>query len=194
MTGVKNPLPSGCCVNDGDCNDNDACTLDSCDGDTNECREILICDIPTPGGDPSQRACRVNGDCNDGNKCTNDICQSGLCLNTVNTSEEGCCDDVGDCPTFPCTTAFCNFVSHVCVYQRRLNCDISSTVSQDDSNVTPSPSPTPGSSAEEDSTDTGDIAGAIAGFVILIGLIIIFIIIVAIICVKNLIQKIRGDS
>eukprot|EP01096_Ripella_sp_DP13-Kostka_P010261 TRINITY_DN400_c0_g2_i1.p1 TRINITY_DN400_c0_g2~~TRINITY_DN400_c0_g2_i1.p1 ORF type:complete len:237 (+),score=81.50 TRINITY_DN400_c0_g2_i1:182-892(+) len=187
VVSVKDPLPKNCCRRDTDCNDGDACTLDLCDVESNECKRTVVCE--SPNGVPTQRACLFNSDCDDGNSCTTDVCRNDLCSNTVTTPiEKGCCLNVqDDCPAFPCTTAFCNFLTHRCVYQQRINCDITASPG---TSPTPSPSPV----AEEDSTDEGDIAGAIAGFVILIALIIIFLLIVAIICIKNLIQKIRGDS
>lgn len=191
-TSVPNPLPSGCCLTDANCNTNDFCTTGVCDKDTNKCQIIATC--TSPNKTPTPKPCQFKSDCNDDNDCTTDVCVNNLCVNTViQPLPERCCLSGSDCPIFPCTVANCNFFNHQCHYNARPDCVLSSTVTEIDNEPSPTPTATP-SSEGDDSTDTGDIAGAIAGFVILITLIIIFILIVGIICVKNIYQKIRGDS
>lgn len=74
------PIP-GCCNVAADCDDNDACTLDSCDG--NACVH-----------DPIPGCCHTAADCDDADPCTEDICNGGMCEN--NPIAE-CCSDVSDC-------------------------------------------------------------------------------------------------
>ena len=104
------------CLTDGDCDDADPCTDDTCTaGDCTYTYNSASCDdgifctlIDTCGagacvgtGDtcPGQMCdetnqacveCFTDVDCDDGNDCTSDTCLSGLCINTNNTDP---CDD-----------------------------------------------------------------------------------------------------
>jgi len=88
-------LAAAGCLSDADCDDGDACTVDSCSGGV--CSNNLIdCD--------DADACTVDSciagacfndaiSCDDGNACTDDMCFDGLCENTFPACglEDGCC-------------------------------------------------------------------------------------------------------
>jgi len=72
-------LPS-CCLNLGNCMDDDPCTINSCNK-SNVCETI---ELAPPF------CCYKLEDCDDGNKCTADICDpSGICLHPPSTAD-GC--------------------------------------------------------------------------------------------------------
>jgi hypothetical protein len=96
----------GCCATNGDCNDGNTCTTDSCGplgGDGKG-----ACQYALQGGctcTPAQVAAGTN--CNDNNPCTADSCVGGLC---VNSELAGCCVDKFDCNDgSPCTYDYCIF-------------------------------------------------------------------------------------
>ena len=79
------------------CDDNDGCTLDACDGGSGTCINGAITGC---GGN-----CKADGDCNDGNPCTTDSCAAGKCAVAVNTLP---CDDKDLCTeTDICGNGFC---------------------------------------------------------------------------------------
>ncbi len=105
------------CLVDGDCDDANGCTDDSCAAgvcqfvsNADACDDGLFCngaDVCSGGacthaGDPctvpdlcneasdSCVTCLVNGDCDDGNVCTTDFCSGGACFNFNNAVS---CDD-----------------------------------------------------------------------------------------------------
>ncbi len=78
----SNQPVAGCCKVDADCEDGDACSIDTCVA--GKCQAVF---------DPT--CCKGDVDCDDSNPCTNDVCDAGKCLNAPNNNP---CDD-GD----PCT-------------------------------------------------------------------------------------------
>ena len=99
------------CVEDIECNDLDACTIDFCDNgtcstiprvcfDKNECTDDTC--------DPLLGCIFVNLNgtmCNDTNLCTDDICQNGWCISTPKS-----CTSDGN----PCTDEVCNNSNGLC--------------------------------------------------------------------------------
>ena len=88
---------SGCapCATAADCNDNNVCTYDSCDGG-------VCSNTPTEGCTP----CTTAADCNDNNACTTESCIGGVCRNT---RISGCCTTLTDCDDHnACTTDTCD--------------------------------------------------------------------------------------
>lgn len=71
------------CFDDGSCNDGDACTMDRCNLDTNECVNTDISDS-----------------CDDGDACTEDSCDSET--GCINTDISAGCDDGEDCTVDSC--------------------------------------------------------------------------------------------
>jgi nitrous oxidase accessory protein NosD len=80
------------------CNDGNACTVDSCNG-------VSGCiNVPIPGCRP----CGVAADCNDNQPCTLDTCVSGVCQNT-NVADGTTCLDGNVCNgTEICFSGICN--------------------------------------------------------------------------------------
>src|SRR2546426_20064 len=80
------PATAGCtlCTTAADCDDQNACTTDSCDG---VCHNTALAGC-TP--------CSTPADCNDQNACTTDTCDAGVCHNTAIA---GCtpCSTASDC-------------------------------------------------------------------------------------------------
>jgi hypothetical protein len=83
-----------------DCDDQNACTIDSC-GEPNGCQHIPVV-------------------CDDGNLCTQDVCdvQQG-CLHVP---VAGCCQTNTDCATDACTTGI-QCVAHTCTAGTAKSCD-----------------------------------------------------------------------
>ena len=122
---------SGACVgsNPIDCNDNNACTTDSCSGGT--CSHVSVADGTTCDDgdactqtDSCQSGACVGGNpvnCNDGNSCTDDACNTttGLCIFIAN--DTNACTD-GDV----CTTDACS--GGACVHDASGACGVSGTV------------------------------------------------------------------
>ena len=95
-----------CCKTVLDCDDDDFCTVDSCDtsGPSGKCVHAK-----TP------ECCHDNPDCDDGKYCTGDSCN--VATNTCKhlQSDPNCCDFVADCDDGKfCTAANC--VNHSCFY------------------------------------------------------------------------------
>lgn len=94
------------CVEDGDCNDGDACTLDDCV--SNACVYTPITTdtdgdgIPNCSDDCPNVAGEVGSTCNDNNPCTiNDALNAACnCVGTASgdTDGDGICDAVDECP------------------------------------------------------------------------------------------------
>ena len=101
LTGPCATLGENCCVKDGDCDDSNSCTTDTC---------------PTPGGkcqhDPVPNCCLVDGDCNDGDLCTTDTCSGGTCQAAPIA---GCCNSNADCTDSDlCTVDICSGPGGTC--------------------------------------------------------------------------------
>ena len=91
------------------CNDNQECTVDTCNGDTHSCEHELNCE---DGNECTVDSCveaacvhvKDNALCDDDNPCTADICGSFGCTYAVNNGP--CSDDLD------CTTGDTCFVGH----------------------------------------------------------------------------------
>src|SRR5439155_1450478 len=95
-----------------DCNDNNVCTLDSCDPMTGMCHFA-----PQPG------CCNTDADCDDGIACTEDTCDTG----THACSHTDTCDDGVFCNG----VETCNTNTGMCGHGTPVNCDDSSPCTTD---------------------------------------------------------------
>jgi hypothetical protein len=94
-----------------DCNDNNACTTETCAGGI--CGHTPIEGCTPCGADPN--------DCNDHNGCTTDTCSEGVC---VNAPIEGCvsCTTAAECDdNNGCTNDVCD-PNEVCQHEPREGC------------------------------------------------------------------------
>ncbi len=73
----------GCCKQDADCNDDNACTADKCGKSNGACTNTYV-------GGPN--CCANDADCADGDDCTLDRCVGGKCGHDVS-----CCKLAKDC-------------------------------------------------------------------------------------------------
>ncbi len=117
----SNPALAGCklCTADIDCDDQNVCTYDTCNGGV--CSNTAI-DGCTP--------CTTTADCDDHNPCTFDSCDGGVCSNTA---LEGCkpcttaadCDDQNACTTDSCRSGVCRntAISHCTPCTTVSNCN-----------------------------------------------------------------------
>lgn len=112
------------CENDGDCDDDDECTIDLCHGSPQTCsnQAIITCEdddgcCPTgcnQGNDNDcSNECTYAYDCNDQDPCTEDSCDGTNCvydeITTCNEFEpDGCCPD--SCT--PSTDADCQDINY----------------------------------------------------------------------------------
>ena len=117
-----NSDPSDCinfqaCASDGECDDGNSCTVDTCDTVVGACQHTPDTGSPCDDGD----ACTANNtctslgfcdggsalNCDDNNSCTDDSCDSATgCVNLNNTSP---CDDGNACTTVDtCGSGTCN--------------------------------------------------------------------------------------
>jgi parallel beta-helix repeat protein len=90
------------CSTATDCNDDDACTMDTCGG-TGQCNHSAV-----------MGCCRTAADCNDNTDCTTDSCNTSnsTCVHTV---VAGCCMSTADCNDGnACTADGCNLATHQC--------------------------------------------------------------------------------
>lgn len=69
--------PPASCTSSSDCDDGDACTVDTCDSGI--CKNVPLC--------------TSDAACNDGNTCTSDVCVDGCCVNTPLCMAASDCDD-----------------------------------------------------------------------------------------------------
>src|SRR5205823_5331790 len=107
-TGTCSNTPiAGCkfCSTATDCDDQDACTSDTCVSG--------VCSYPTIR---PCKPCTTPGTCSDGNACTTDTCDSGVCHNTAipgctpcttTSAALGACNDFNACTTDSCTGGVC---------------------------------------------------------------------------------------
>ncbi|MBM4342375.1 MAG: hypothetical protein FJ100_03240 [Deltaproteobacteria bacterium] len=99
------------CSKDGDCDDGNDCTSDSCNKANGYCfqqplKSCCKADSECPAGDACNEAKCISGtctkqpkDCNDGIDCTLDFCEAGKCTNKINTKNcllDGKCYKAGD--------------------------------------------------------------------------------------------------
>jgi hypothetical protein len=94
------PTATACTV-DANCNDSNACTIDTCSLGVCNFRPIAGC-----------RSCSANADCSDGDACTTDTCGSlGTCQASVPVS----CDDGNACTADSCNSFLgCQHTSASC--------------------------------------------------------------------------------
>jgi parallel beta-helix repeat protein len=91
------------CSSATECDDDDACTLDTCGG-TGQCNHSAVAGC-----------CRTAADCDDGSACTTDGCDTvaGTCLHTP---MPGCCAASADCNDGnACTSDACNLATRQCI-------------------------------------------------------------------------------
>ncbi|MBM4355660.1 MAG: hypothetical protein FJ109_18035, partial [Deltaproteobacteria bacterium] len=93
-----------CCLGDADCEDKNACTLQSCTK-SGTCAFVV-----------SAGCCNAATECDDSDPCTNDACVNHLCRHGPKypgkiccTSDEDC-DDGNPCTSGECTGDLCTFV------------------------------------------------------------------------------------
>lgn len=105
------------------CNDNNACTFDTCDANSGKC-------LFTPIPNCSVGVCKKTADCNDGDPCTYDQCSafSGKCYNNKIPNcdpNEPKCKSAADCDdNKPCTNDYCSAFSGKCTNNKVPNCVI----------------------------------------------------------------------
>jgi len=93
-------MPVDKCKLDSDCDDNNACTVDTCSGIPKVCRHSTLTACISgdgccpsgcnPADDADCRECETDGNCDDGNPCTNDTCVSWVCEHTVSSEGLSC--------------------------------------------------------------------------------------------------------
>jgi len=91
-----------CCDDDGECDDDNLCTVDGCPGPDS------FCDHDWTSG-----CCLEHAHCDDGDECTLDFCPPGNTCKNVNTccSDDADCDDGDDlCTQETCIDEVCEFV------------------------------------------------------------------------------------
>jgi len=133
-----------------DCNDNNACTADSCSTAPgfavciNDAIPCNFTDLCFPAAcNSSNGACYVTPvNCDDGILCTIDSCNAGVCSNILNTCNDnnnctvdscdnlantttGCVNEALICPGNPCFAGLCN-ISTGC-YQEPIPCSTNGT-------------------------------------------------------------------
>ncbi|MSQ84900.1 MAG: hypothetical protein EXR77_18840 [Myxococcales bacterium] len=122
LCGAAGMCNSGQCVTgkSKDCNDNNACTDDSCQSTSGKCvhtNNTKPCDdgsACSTGDQCNSGACKaeVVKSCDDSNACTNDGCKSGVC---VNVPLAGPCNDGDGCTVGDsCATGFCTGIAQLC--------------------------------------------------------------------------------
>jgi hypothetical protein len=114
LTYECNDPPKGC-TSVAQCDDKDACTVDSCTL-AGQCEHKAI------GG-----CCAIDGDCNDNDACTLDKCVSGKCSWTP---QGKCCKADAECDDKqPCTQDLCN--GGVCAHKPAVGCCLSNAECDD---------------------------------------------------------------
>ncbi len=110
------------CVLDGDCDDGDICTTDTCDGGTCQYAPVLGC-CTTSAQCEDADLCTVDScnattnlcvhqplNCDDANACTTDSCGAGVCSHEY-APTAGCCESAAQCDDGNlCTTDACDIV------------------------------------------------------------------------------------
>ncbi len=112
-------VTTGCCVIDTECDDGNACTVDTC-GAGGTCEFA-------PAGD----CCLTAADCDDGDACTRNECPvAGEAC--VHPAIFGCCHDLSDCDDDdPCTEDACPADGAMCTHQP-LCCDSNADCDDED--------------------------------------------------------------
>jgi len=104
--------PPLACTEAADCNDDNVCTIDFCDPETDLCSnapvtEETVCDDNGGPGLCSEGMCAPVcdvKDCSDGNDCTQDNCNpaDGVCSNPNEADDTACSDNSGTCQSGAC--------------------------------------------------------------------------------------------
>jgi len=150
---------------------------------------IQICS--QTGTPSSSQACQYDS------QCKSDVCYQSKCIDNVcqtsplpNIDNPLCCSSTADCPDNPCTEKFCNVETYRCFYQTIKGCEVSDytepyiIVSYSSNNSSG------GGSSSSYQPTSGDIAGAIIGFIILGILVVAFIIVIFMMLVQKLYKKV----
>jgi len=100
------------CTEAADCNDDNVCTIDFCNPETDLCSnppvaEETMCDDNGGLGLCSEGTCAPVcdvKDCSDGNDCTQDNCNAadGVCSNPNEADDTACSDNTGTCQSGAC--------------------------------------------------------------------------------------------
>jgi hypothetical protein len=122
------------CALPADCDDDNACTIDSCntgtcyhlpnqgpcEDDQNSCTTDfcsgIVCTHPSNG----TCACQTPEDCDDSNPCTNDSCDGNKCVYVGNT--DPCADDGDSCTDDVCMPIGANLQGGVCSHPDNGTC------------------------------------------------------------------------
>jgi MYXO-CTERM domain-containing protein len=146
VVGACDPVSPSCCVVDGDCNDNDSCTVDVCPVPGQACQHA-----------PIFGCCKIDADCNDQNQCTNDTCVAGTCQHAL---QANCCNSNSDCDDGVfCTADLCSGAGGTCSHltingccQSAADCDDGNACTQDmcPPNNLCQHTPTPGCCTKDD--------------------------------------------
>ncbi len=128
-----------------DCDDGDACTVDSCNADDGTCvHDAITCDDGVPCTDDrcdTSIGCVFTAkDCDDGRPCSDDYCQphSGVCINIERCQDADlcthntCAEETGECLTVPincrsedpCKIGYCDVTSGECAESQIPNCPL----------------------------------------------------------------------
>lgn len=122
------------CSFDGECDDGQACTADTCVAGScqhaaipdcclsdAQCNDDYVCttDVCGPGGtcqyEQIPECCQFDGECDDGNNCTANSCTGNQCVASP-VAGPGCCATDADCADGdPCTLEAC--VEFQCTYE-----------------------------------------------------------------------------
>ena len=130
-----------CCVVELDCDDNDYCTVDSCNTKTQVCSYAQVpgcCDDDPDCNDNKfctldgcqfdkkvcsftkiyPTCCDTNEECDDGKFCTQKVCVNHVCAYGLNNLKpQPCCDSNVDCNDGKaCTVDSCDVATHLCVF------------------------------------------------------------------------------
>jgi hypothetical protein len=114
----------GNCQAAADCDDKNACTMDSCNQTTKTCINTKI-----------NNCCLTVAECDDGNVCTTDTCNA-LTHTCGHAPVQGCCTTDAQClnDNDPCTKATCDLVAHKCGNVKVVDCCSFANPSCDDGN------------------------------------------------------------
>lgn len=192
----RDPLPSGCCQGDNQCNTSESpCLLGECDKGSNQCNFRAICS-GSAYEDPDL-TCTTDNQCGSlDTPCTSSKCIGGTCIiGSIPTSDPRCCNHPEDCTSRPCTEKFCDVTSHSCFYRHQAGCTITeATVSLASTLVQTSSPSSPSDFDNQAEPGIGDIIGAIIGFIILGILVLAFIVVVIMMIIQKAVRQLRGDS
>src|SRR5439155_441253 len=120
---------AGCklCTTATDCDDQNACTTDACNGGVCQSTPIAGCKL-----------CTTDTDCEDQNVCTYDTCNGGVCSNAAIDGCKPCtsasnCNDFNACTTDSCSGGVCVH-TNTCVTSDAAPAEICGNCIDDDNN------------------------------------------------------------